>query len=454
MKTTLIRNAAFLATFDANESPYTSGGIFIRDNVIEKVGDTAALPQTADTVIDASNLIVLPGFVNTHHHFYQTLTRNVPGAQDTGLFEWLTTLYPIWARMTPEAIQVSTMTAMAELMLSGCTTAFDHGYVWPNGARVDDQIEVALKMGMRFHASRGSMSFGESKGGLPPDSVVENEDDILRDSERLISEYHDPVRYAMTRIVLAPCSPFSVSDDLMRESLAMARKHRVHSHTHLAETLDEERYCLEKFNLRPVELAEKLGWTGRDVWYAHTVHPSAAEVTRIGASKTGVAHCPSSNMRLGSGIAPIPALVRSGARVGIGVDGSASNDSSALLEETRQAFLLHRVGGNPSAVTARSVLELATRGGASVLGRDDIGVLAPGMAADVIGYRMDALSLAGGAVHDPLASLIFCRPGNVDFSMINGRVRIRDGEFVDLDVPRLVEKHNRIARALVRDELR
>jgi cytosine/adenosine deaminase-related metal-dependent hydrolase len=428
--------------------------VLVRDNVIQRIGPAAELPQSADVVIDARGMILIPGLINTHHHFYQTLTRNVPGTQDVDLFAWLVALYPIWARLTPEAIRVSSAIAMAELMLSGCTTASDHTYVWPNGARIDDQLEAAAEMGMRFHASRGSMSVGQSQGGLPPDSCVEDEAAILRDSQRAIEQYHDSSRYAMTRIVLAPCSPFSVSQDLMRESLALARSHGVHVHTHLAETLDEERYCLDHFHLRPVELAESLGWVGEDVWHAHMVHPSAAEVARLGATRTGVAHCPSSNMRLASGIAPVRALERAGARVGLGVDGSASNDSSAMLEEVRQAMLLQRVAKGPDALSAIDALRLATRGGAAVLGRDDIGALAPGMAADIVGYRLDALGLAGGAVHDPLASLVFCRPGNVDLSVINGRVRIRDGAFVDVDLPKLIERHNRIARALVRDELR
>ncbi|MBC5815089.1 MAG: 8-oxoguanine deaminase [Candidatus Eremiobacteraeota bacterium] len=453
MSTTLIRNAAFIGTFDDAQTRYQDGSIFIRGNVIEKIGTAADVPQTADTIIDASKLILIPGLINTHHHFYQTLTRNVPGPQDAGLFEWLKTLYPLWARMNPEAIRISTQIAMAELMLTGCTTAFDHGYVWPHGARVDDQIEGAKAMGMRFHASRGSMSLGQSKGGLPPDSVVEDEAAILKDSQRVIESYHDPQRYAMLRIVLAPCSPFSVSGDLMRESIKLARAHQVHSHTHLAETFDEEAFCVAQFGKRPADYASSLGWTGTDVWHAHAVHLSEQDVAMFGATRTGTAHCPSSNMRLGSGISPVPALRKAGARVGLGVDGSASNDSSAMLEEARQALLIQRVGGNPSAVTARDVLWIGTRGGAQVLGRDDIGMLAPGMAADIVGYRTDALGLAGGAVHDPLASLIFCRPGNVDFNMIDGRVRISGGNFVDVNLPKLIERHNQIARAMVRDEL-
>jgi cytosine/adenosine deaminase-related metal-dependent hydrolase len=398
-------------------------------------------------------MIVLPGLVNTHHHFYQTLTRNVPAAQNATLFTWLRTLYPLWAGMTPEAIASSTKVAVAELMLSGCTTSSDHTYIWPNGSRLDDQIEAAREMGIRFHAARGSMSVGESKGGLPPDRVVEDETNILRDSRRLIEEYHDDGRYAMTRIVLAPCSPFSVSPDLMRESVALARAYGVHVHTHLAETRDEAEYCAATFHRTPVELAEDLGWVGPDVWHAHMVHPSADEVRRLGGTRTGVAHCPTSNMRLASGIAPLRALRAAGVRVGLGVDGSASNDGSHLLAEARQALLLQRVQGDPAALTAHETLWLATRGGAAALGRDDIGALAPGMAADIIGFRLDSLSLAGGAPHDPLGALVFCQPPQVELSLVNGQVRVRDGVLLDVDLPALVRRHNEIARALVRGEL-
>jgi len=449
MPTLLIRNATLLVTMDDADTRWAAGGLFITDGVITAVGPTDSLPASADRVVDASNHIVLPGLVNTHHHFGQTLTRAVPAAQDATLFQWLVTLYPIWARITPEAVYVSTKVAMAELLLSGCTTSSDHTYLWPNGARLDDQVRAAGEMGLRFHAARGSMSVGESQGGLPPDSVTEDEAAILADSRRVIEAYHDARRYAMLRIVLAPCSPFSVSPDLMRESLALARSYGVHSHTHLAETRDEEAYCLERFHRRPVELAEDLGWVGPDVWHAHMVHPSAAEVGRLGATRTGVAHCPSSNMRLASGIAPLRALTTAGARVGLGVDGSASNDSAHLLAEARQALLLQRVSGDPAALTAPAALRLATRGGAAVLGRDDIGSLAPGMAADVIGYRLDTLPLAGGAVHDPLAALIFCHPPQVDFSLVNGQIRVQDGRLLDVDVPALITRHNAIARSLV-----
>ncbi|MDQ4100000.1 MAG: 8-oxoguanine deaminase [Chloroflexota bacterium] len=450
MPSLLLKNATLLATLDKDDREWPGGGVFVEDGVIRIVGPTDTLPVTADEVIDAAGMVVLPGLVNTHHHFYQTLTRAVPAAQDADLFTWLRTLYPIWARLTPEAIAVSTQVALAELLLSGCTTTSDHTYIWPNGARLDDQIEAAKSMGVRFHAARGSMSLGESAGGLPPDSVVEDEAAILRDSRRLIEQYHDPDRYAMLRIVLAPCSPFSVTPDLMRESIALARAYGVHSHTHLAETRDEADYCAAHFNRTPVELTEDLGWVGQDVWHAHLVHPSAAEIERLGKTGTGVAHCPTSNMRLGSGIARVGEWLRAGLRVGLGVDGSASNDGSHLLAEARQAMLLQRVGTDPSAMSARQALRLATLGGAAVLGRDDIGALAPGMAADLIGVRLDSVAFAGGAIHDPLAALLFCAAPTVNLSVVNGRVRVRDGQLVDVDLPALVARHNQVAQALVR----
>jgi cytosine/adenosine deaminase-related metal-dependent hydrolase len=452
MPTLLVKNADLLVTMDDADAQYGDGGMYIENNVIRQVGATADLPQQADRVIDAKGMIILPGLVNTHHHFYQTLTRNIPAAQNATLFQWLKTLYPIWARMTPEAIHVATSIAVAELLLSGCTTASDHTYIWPNGARIDDQIAAATALGIRFHAARGSMSVGVSQGGLPPDSVVEQEEDILRDSRRAIEEYHDAGRYAMLRIVLAPCSPFSVSPDLMRESIALARAYGVHSHTHLAETRDEHEYCVANFDRTPVELAEELGWMGRDVWHAHMVHPQEGEIVRLGATRTGIAHCPTSNMRLASGIAPLRALMRAGARVGLGVDGSASNDGSHMLAEARQALLLQRVTGDPAAMAATEALRLATRGGAEVLGRDDIGYLAPGMAADFIGYRLDTLGFAGGAVHDPLAALIFCQPPQVELSVVNGRVLVENGMLLGVDLPPLIARHNAIARAMARGE--
>jgi len=451
MSTLLVRNADLLITMDASRRRIADGALFVRDNVIEQVGPTAelgALP--AERVIDARGKVVLPGLINTHHHLYQTLTRAVPAAQNAALFDWLKTLYPIWARMDAEAIYISTLVGCAELMLSGCTTASDHLYIFPNGSRLDDEIRAAQEIGIRFHASRGSMSLGESKGGLPPDRVVESEDAILRDTQRLIETYHDPSPYAMLRIVIAPCSPFSVTPNLMRQAAQLARAYNVHLHTHLAETKDEERFCLEQFGRRPVEYAEELEWSGPNVWYAHGIHINEREIKRMAQQGTGVAHCPSSNMRLASGIAPVRAYLDNGVQVGLGVDGSASNDSSHLLAEARQAMLLQRVTGNPAGLTAEEALWLATRGGAAVLGRDDIGQLARGCAADFIAINTDTLDFAG-CQHDLLAALVFCAPQKVALSVINGRIVVEDGRLTTLDLESIVARHNEISRKMLNE---
>ena len=448
MATTVLRKAAFIATMDDHDTLHRDASIRIVDGRIDAIGTDDEITGHADETIDASGHILIPGLVNTHHHFYQTLTRNLPAGQNSNLFNWLVAHYPIWARMDAGSIDVSTRIAIAELMLSGCTTAADHTYIWPNDARVDDQIHAAREMGFRFHAARGSMSVGQSRGGLPPDHAVEAEEFILSDSQRVIETYHDDRAGAMTRIVLAPCSPFSVSTDLMRETAKMARHYGVHLHTHLAETLDEENYCRELFGQTPVEYAEANDWVGDDVWFAHMVHPHETEIARLGAHRCGVAHCPSSNMRLASGVAPVKALQAAGARVGLGVDGSASNDSSHMLSEARQAMLLQRLQNGPEAMSATEALRLATRGGAEVLGRNDIGHLAVGMAADIVGYRLDSLPLAGGAVHDPLAALVFCLPPRVDLSLINGRLRVHRGQLLGVDIPQLVARHNAAATAL------
>jgi cytosine/adenosine deaminase-related metal-dependent hydrolase len=460
MPTLLLRHAALLATMDDARREIPDGGLFIRDGFIEQVSPTSELPATADEILDLTDHLILPGLINTHHHFYQTLTRAVPAAQDANLFNWLKTLYPIWGRLTPDDIFTSTQTALAELVLSGCTTAADHLYLFPNGSRLDDEIHAAREIGVRLHAARGSMSLGESEGGLPPDSLVEGEDAILRESARLIETYHDPAPGAFTRIVLAPCSPFSVTPALMQESAALARQHGVHLHTHLAETIDEERFCMQKmFGMRPVALMESLGWVGRDVWYAHSVHVIDEEIALYARAGCGVAHCPSSNMRLASGIAPVMRYRAAGVRVGLGVDGSASNDSSHLLAEARQAMLLARLDAGlrgaslsaesaPPLLTARQALELATRGGAAVLGRSDLGSLEPGKCADLIAIRLDRLDFAG-ALHDPLAALVFCAPARVDHAVIGGRFVVRGGELLTLDLPKLVERHNRAAQRLL-----
>ena len=457
MTTLLIQHADMLVTMDADRRELRDGALFVEDNAITWVGITAELPADlavrADRIIDARGKIVLPGLVNTHHHFYQTLTRAIPGAQDVVLFDWLKTLYPIWAELTPQDVQISTQLALTELLLSGCTTSSDHHYLWPNGARLDDQFEAAARVGVRFHGARGSMSLGESQGGLPPDRVTEREDAILRDCRRVVETYHDANRYALRRVVIAPCSPFSVTQDLMRESAALARSFGVQAnvqlHTHLAETKDEEEFCVARFGQRPGAYAEAMGWTGDDVWHAHCVHIDPNEINLFARTRTGVAHCPSSNMRLASGIAPVRAMREAGVPVGLGVDGSASNDSSHLLAEARQALLLQRVQGDPRAMTARAALEIATLGGAAVLGRDDIGALVPGMAADIIAFDLNAIGYAGGAVHDPVAALIFCHPQNVDFAVVNGQLLVEEKQPLGVELPRLIEQHNRAARQLL-----
>ncbi|MEJ8826148.1 8-oxoguanine deaminase [Variovorax humicola] len=454
MSTLLIRNADCIATFDNQRTELRHGSIHIRDNRIEAIGADADIAQSADEIIDARGHLVVPGLVNTHHHMYQSLTRAIPGVQDAELFSWLRGLYPIWAELTPEMVRVSTQLAMAELLLSGCTTSSDHLYVYPDGVRLDDSIEAALEIGMRFVATRGSMSVGASQGGLPPDSVVEREDAILKDTQRLIETWHDASHGAMVNVAVAPCSPFSVSRDLMRESAVLARQCGVRLHTHLAENDHDIAYSREKFNCTPAEYAQDLGWLGHDVWHAHCVKLDEAGIALFAKTRTGVAHCPCSNMRLASGIAPIRKLLNAGVPVGLGVDGSASNDGAHMVNEARQALLLARVGRalapfgcdhGPSEMTARDALEVATRGGAQVLGRGDIGHLAPGMCADLALFDLRTLSFAGGAVHDPVASLLLCASPNSAWTIVNGRVVVREGQLTTVDLGPLVERHNRLA---------
>lgn len=450
MGTLLIRNARLLVTMDAARREIAGGGVFVRDHSIEAVGAAGELPDTADEVIDARDQIVMPGLVNTHHHMYQTLTRAL--APDSALFDWLRALYPVWAHLTPEMVNVSTQTAMAELLLSGCTTTSDHLYLYPNGVRLEDSLEAAAQMGMRFHAARGSMSVGESQGGLPPDRLVEREADILATTQALIERWHDPRRFAMQRIVVAPCSPFSVSRELMRDSALLARAHGVSLHTHLAENTHDVAYTREKFGCTPAEYLESLGWVGPDVWCAHCVMLDAPGIGLFARSGTGVAHCPCSNMRLASGIAPVRAMRDSGVAVGLGVDGSASNDAGHLLGEARTALLLQRVAHGPdrgpAAMGAREMLEIATLGGARVLGRDDIGALAPGMAADLVTVRLDDIGMAG-AQADPLAALLFCRVPRITHSFVHGRQLVRDGQLTRVELPGLVARHNSLARQLL-----
>ncbi|MGC8837221.1 MAG: 8-oxoguanine deaminase [Anaerolineae bacterium] len=447
MSTLLLRHADLLVTMDGDRRRIPDGGLWAEDGVIRQVGRTEDLPSQADQVLEAQGMMVIPGLVNTHHHLYQTLTRALPEVEAAGLFTWLRNLYLVWAELTPEAVYVSAKVGLAELLLSGCTTTTDHLYLFPNGVRLDDELLAAQELGVRFHPCRGSMSLGRSRGGLPPDEVVEDEEAILRDWERVVDAFHDPRPYAMCRIAVAPCSPFSVTPDLMREAAAWARSRGVLLHTHVAETLDEERFCLERFGLRPVAYMERLGWVGPDVWYAHAVHLNADEVRLMAETGTGVAHCPSSNMRLGSGIAPVVAMREAGVRVGLAVDGSASNDSSHMLAEARQALLLQRVRHGAEALRAEEALEMATLGGARVLGREDLGSLEPGKAADFAGFRLDVLDYAGA--HDPVSALLLCQPQRAALVVVNGRVRVWNGEIVDLDLGALVARHNAIAQEMV-----
>ena len=454
MSTLLVKNARVLATMDEGRREIPDGGIFATNGFIDQVGPTSELPETADEVVDLSNHLVFPGLVNTHHHFYQTLTRAVPAAQDAGLFDWLKTLYPIWARITPDDVFVSTQIALAELALSGCTTAADHLYIYPNGCRLDDQVAAAATIGLRINASRGSMSLGESSGGLPPDSVVETEAAILDDTVRVIDAFHDPSPGSMVHVAVSPCSPFSVTEDLMRQAAHLARDKGVQMHTHLAETIDEEDFITETHGVRPVEWMEQLEWAGPDVWFAHCVHIHKGEIKRMARDGTGIAHCPTSNMRLASGVSPLDRLIPAGVSVGLGVDGSASNDGSHMLGEARQAMLLARLGASPSfrnegpLLSARQALELATRGGADVLGRTDIGSLEPGKCADFAAVSLDRIEFAGG-LHDPVATLLFSAPVTVDHTYVHGRAVVSNRELVTADLPPIIERHNAASQRIV-----
>ena len=460
----LIKDAECVATMDDAGTEWRQASVLVKGSEIVAAGPTSDLPAEllaqATQTIDARGHVVIPGLVNTHHHMYQSLTRAIPAAQNAELFGWLRTLYPIWAGLTPDMVHVSKQVAMAELLHSGCTTSSDHLYLYPNGVRLDDSIFAAQEIGMRFMASRGSMSVGESAGGLPPDHLVEREDNILRDSRRLVETFHDTHRHAMVRVALAPCSPFSVSPDLMRESALLARSFNqgVRLHTHLAENDHDVAYSLERFKLTPTQYAESLGWLGDDVWHAHCVKLDDHGISRFAATGTGVAHCPCSNMRLASGIAPVRRMLDAGVRVGLGVDGSASNDAGHLMAEARQAMLLARVGRSlepfgcdhgPASMSARDALRLGTRGGAQVLGRtDEIGQITPGYAADLAIFDLRTLGMAGSAVHDPVASLLMCHGQTTAWTIVNGRVVADHGQLVNVDQGVLVERHNQMARQL------
>lgn len=444
----LLRDAEVVVTMDAARREIRGGWVHLRHGAITALGGPEDPAPPAAEVIRLPGHVLMPGLVNTHHHMFQSLTRALPAAQDAELFDWLGALYPVWSRLTPEALRIAAATAMAELVLSGCTTAADHHYIFPNGCRLEDTIAAAEEIGLRFHPTRGAMSLGQSKGGLPPDAVVEREDAILADMERVVVRFHDPARLSMLRIGIAPCSPFSVTRELMRDAAGFARARGLRLHTHLAENDKDVAFSRERFRCTPAEYAEELGWVGPDVWHAHCVKLDAPGIALFARTGTGVAHCPCSNMRLASGIAPVPAMRRAGVPVGLGVDGSASNDAGHLLGEARQAMLLARVGHGPAAMTAREALEIATLGGARVLGREDIGALAPGMAADLVAFDVTGLDQAG-AEADPVAALIFCTPGRVALSVIGGRVVVREGELLTLDLRAQAARHRAAARALL-----
>ncbi len=464
MTSIFIHRAACIATQDDAGTELFNASLLLRDGRVARIFtenesvEAYLQPGAVDEVIDARHHVVTPGLVNTHHHMVQSLTRAVPQVQNAELFSWLKGLYPIWAGLTPEMVRVSTQIAMAELLLSGCTTSSDHLYIYPNGVRLDDSIEAAHLIGMRFTATRGSMSVGESQGGLPPDKVVEEEAFILKESQRLIETWHDASHGAMTQVALAPCSPFSVSQDLMREAAKLARAHKVRLHTHLAENDHDIAYTREKFNCTPAQYAQDLGWVGDDVWHAHCVKLDDEGTYLFAKTRTGIAHCPCSNMRLSSGILPLRKMLDAGVPIGLGVDGSASNDAAHLLNEARQAMLLARVGralepfgcdSGPSDMTPRDALKLATRGGAQVLGRaHDIGQIAVGYCADLAMFRTDTVAMAGGAVHDPVGALLLCSSANADYTIVNGRVVVREGRIATVDMGPLIERHNTLARQL------
>ncbi|MCH2556257.1 MAG: 8-oxoguanine deaminase [Alcanivorax sp.] len=450
-RTLLLKNATLVATLDDDHGEIADGAVLITDNRISAVGATADLPQSADEVIDLRGHVVIPGLVNTHHHMFQSLTRALPAAQNAELFDWLCALFPVWGNITPEMMTASATTSMAELVLSGCTTAADHAYLYVNGSRLEDNLEAAHAVGLRYHGVRGAITLGQSQGGLPPDQVVEQDEDaVLKEMQRVVETHHQRADDAMIQVALGPSSPFTVSPDLMRQSALLARDLGVLMHTHTAENSKDLAFSQERYGMTPAQFAEHTGWVGEDVWHAHCVHLDDHGIDLFGRTGTGVAHCPCSNMRLASGIAPIRKMLDQGVKVGLGVDGTASNDGNDLLGEARQAMLVARVRHeDPTAMSAREALWLATRGGARVLGRDHaIGRLAPGYCADLIAFDLNDIAYAGGQI-DPLASLLFSAPRRVSYSFINGRKVVDRGRLATVDLPRLVENHNRLSRQLI-----
>jgi len=451
MNKILINNPLLVATMNDERYEFSGGHILIENDKITSIGSND-YQGDSDEVIDASNMVVLPGFINTHHHFYQTLTRNIPRMQNTLLFGWLNDHYELWRELTEEGVAVSTKTALAELMKSGTTTSSDHLYLFPkktSAQLIDIEIEAAKEMGIRFHPTRGSMSLGKSNGGLPPDDVVQTEAEIQADTERLVAKYHNESIGSMLQIALAPCSPFSVTPELMRSTAEYGEANNLLIHTHLAETIDEEKFCISKYQKRPVDYVKSLGWISKNAWFAHTVHLNDDDIKLMGKACCGVSHCPSSNLRLGSGIARIKEMIDAGISVSLAVDGSASNDSSNMLSEIRNAMLLSRLREEQYWLIARDVLWMATSGGANVLHRNDIGELSVGKQADIAMFSVDSLEYAGG-LSDPLASLVFTvRTSPVDNLIVNGKVQVRNGK-LDFDEKKHIQEHNRISADMLK----
>ena len=448
MSKLLIKNASVIATMDDDRTELINKSICCEDGRIIQIGVIENFNFNADVVIDATDMVVIPGLVNTHHHLFQNLTRCYPGSQNESLFGWLTNLYPIWNNILPSDIYISTLIGLSEMVISGCTTSSDHLYLFPNGSKLEDQIEAAMEVGCRFHATRGSMSIGESKGGLPPDSLTEDEDYILKDCQRVIEKFHDSSDFSMLKIALAPCSPFSVSQNLMKQTAELARDFSVSLHTHLAENTEDIIYTQEHFGMRPGQYIEELGWVGNDVWHAHCVKLNREEIDLFSRTGTGIAHCPCSNMRLGSGIAPLRKWIDEGVKVGLGVDGSSSNDSGHLLSEARQAMLLQRVNLGANKFSSREALFTATRGGAEVLNRDDIGQISVGKAADFAIYDLNKISMSG-AWSDPLAALVLCTPSETAYTICNGEIISQNGHLNNFDLNLSLENHKASSKRLL-----
>ena len=451
MSSILIKNVKEIVTMDKERTRFKNYSLLIKDNKISKIACDIKFP--AEEIIDGSDYFLYPGLINTHHHFYQTLTRNIPQVQNVELFNWLKYLYPIWSRLTPEAVYYSSLVAIGELLKTGCTTAVDQFYVFPSGQPkelVDEEFKAAQEIGIRFHGSRGSMSLSKKDGGLPPDEVVQTEEEILSDSQRVIEKFHDYKPFAMQRVILSPCSPFSVTENLLRESIKLARNYKVESHTHLAETKDENEFCQETFGLRPLRYMEKVGWLGDDVWFAHCVHLTENEIDLLAETGTGVAHCPVSNQKLASGAANIPYMLKKKVAVGLAVDGSASNDSSNMIAELKAAFLMHRLIYGISSMSAEEVLAMATNGGRDILNQPEVGSIEEGKAADMFLINTKRLGFVGG-LSDSISALVTCGDSQiVDITIVNGKIIVRDGRLVTIDEEKVAEKANKISQKMIK----